>query len=243
MTLRPWPTTAAVAATALTLTGCGVPAALGADDGPRVTETRAVEGVRAVELSTSGDLTIEHGDEPSLTVTAGEDVLPRLTSEVRDGVLLLGTEGGGGWGWGGTGPIQYHLVVSELDAVAVRGSGDVDARAVPGPRLAVSVQGSGDVRVDDVDAEAVLVDIAGSGDVRLAGRTQAQRVVVEGSGEYSADDLLSQEVDVTVRGSGDVAVDVSRRLVASVSGSGSVTHTGGAQVSADVQGSGDVRAR
>lgn len=47
----------------------------------------------AVELETSGDLTVSIGEMIALSVTAGEDVIDRLTFTVNDGTLHLGVEG------------------------------------------------------------------------------------------------------------------------------------------------------
>mgnify|MGYP000076511067 CR=1 FL=1 len=225
-------TLSTIGALALGLTACGGPV------GPRTTEERDVEDVTAVRLSTSGNLTVEQGDTPSLTITAGEEVLPRLTSEVRDGVLVLGLDRSG---WGAVGSIRYHLVLPELDAISVEGSGDVEADVADGQSLAVTVEGSGDVRVDAVDVEAVTVSIAGSGDVSLAGDAARQGVVVEGSGEYQGGGLRTEDTVVSIEGSGDVVVEVTDALEASIAGSGSVTHTGGAKVSSSIAGSGSVR--
>lgn len=219
-------------ALAVGLTACG------SQVGPRATEEREVEDVTAVRLSTSGTLTVEQGDTPSLTITAGEEALPRLTSDVQDGVLVLGLERSG---WGTVGPIRYHLVLPELDAIGVEGSGDVEADVADGQNLAVTVEGSGDVRVDTVDVEAVTVSISGSGDVSLAGDAARQGVVVEGSGEFQGGGLRTGDAVVSIEGSGDVVVQVTDTLEASIAGSGSVTHTGGAKVSSSIAGSGSVR--
>jgi Putative auto-transporter adhesin, head GIN domain len=221
---------------ALVLAGCG---ALGVDAGPRTTEDREVDDVTAVALETSGDLVVELGDTPSLTITAGERVLDRLTSEVHDGVLVLGSKGRG---WADRGEIEYHLVVTELQAVHLRGSGDIEADAVTGDALEVVLEGSGDVRLDGVDVDALQVQVDGSGDVVLAGRAGRQAVTLGGSGGYDGGDLRSDDATVSLDGSGDVQVDVAGSLSATVDGSGSVTYTGSPDVESDVQGSGTVRA-
>lgn len=221
---------------ALLLAGCG---ALGIDTGPRSTEEREITDVTAVALETSGDLVVELGDAPSLTVTAGERVLEHLTSEVHDGVLVLGAERRG---WDNRGEIDYHLVVTDLEAVHVRGSGDVEADAATAGSLEVVVEGSGDVRIADVDVDALSVRLEGSGVVELAGRATSQEVRLDGSGDYDGRELRGEDVAVAVAGSGDADVHATGSLHASVEGSGSVTHTGGADVESDVQGSGAVRA-
>jgi hypothetical protein len=231
-------TLTATGALALTLTGCGSLTA-----GSGTTEERAVDGVTAVVLATSGTLTVEHGTEQSLTVTAGAYVLPHLTSDVRDGVLVLDTDDSPRWGPQGS--VEYRLVVPDLESVRVDGSGSVAAGPdlAAGDELEVVLDGSGDVRFDDVDVETLDLSIAGSGDVEIAGSADRQRVSIEGSGRYTADELTSREAQIGLEGSGDATLTVTRTLDAHVQGSGSVTHAGGAHVTSDVDGSGRVSAQ
>lgn len=218
------------------LTGCA-----SADVGPRTTEERDVADVTAVQLQTHGTLTVERaepGAQPSLTVTAGERMIDGLTSEVRDGVLVLGSEHR--FAWGPTSPVQYRLVVDGLEGVAVDGSGSVSLDAASGDRLDVTIRGSGDVEVGEVDVDEVAVQVSGSGDVRLSGAARTGRVVIEGSGDVDARWLTVDEAAVVVRGSGDVGVDVSDTLDVRIDGSGGVTYTGDARVTQQVNGSGSV---
>ena len=123
------PALAAVAG--LALTGCAVVA------GPTASEDREVGDVRAVELSTSGDLVVVQGDRPALTVTAAKPALDRLTSEVTDGRLVLSSTGAFV-----TGRIAYLLETDHLEDVLIRGSGDVTGSRVTGDDVKIRVQGS-----------------------------------------------------------------------------------------------------
>ena len=233
-------TAALLTATALTtaLTGCS----MSVDIGPQASEEHPLDGdVTSIVLETSGTLRLARGDEPSLTVSAGERTLERLTTELRDGVLTLSAERGAGLvRVGGLGEITYDVVLPELVELQVRGSGEVEGDDVTGESLTLTVEGSGDVELESVDLDTLDLRISGSGDVALAGRTRAQQVSIDGSGQYDGAALASSQAIVTVQGSGDARVDVTDRLQATVAGSGEVLHSGGAQVTEDVSGSGDV---
>ncbi|MCU1432356.1 MAG: hypothetical protein JWP95_1461 [Actinotalea sp.] len=220
-------------AVSLALTGCS---AFGTP-GTRVTEEREISGATAVLLATDGDLTIEVGDEPGLTITAGENVMDRLTSDVVDGELRLDMRERR---WGRHGDIEYRLVLPRTERIAVDGSGDVlgDLGAVDD--LQITVDGSGDVEASGLDLDGLDVDIDGSGRVTLAGSAGRQHVAISGSGSFDGHDLVGDDGAVLLSGSGDAAVHVVRTLAATVDGSGSVRHTGGAEVTSTVSGSGDV---
>lgn len=220
-----------------TLVGCG---ALPANVGDPVTRDRPIEKVSAVVLATSGTLTIATGAEPSLSITAGEGVIDELTSDVRDGVLVLDVRRGR---LGRIGTISYELVLPTVDHLRVDGSGDARADLAPGDELTLEVAGSGGVAASGVDVDELAVEISGSGSVEVEGTAGRQSVNLSGSGEYSAPDLTSDEAAVSVEGSGDADVRVARTLDADVSGSGSIRYAGDATVTSNVSGSGGVEPR
>jgi hypothetical protein len=177
-----------------------------------------VSGFSAVDLSGTGQVTIRRAGTESLTIQAEDNILPLLTSDVRNGTLELGhkrmrsirpTE-----------PIMYRITVKDLDAVAVSGSGSMSVTGLATRRL--------------------KVDLSGSGEITAAGSADSQKIDVSGSGKYRAGGLPSTAVDADISGSGEVDVRVSDTLHASISGSGTLTYTGDPRVSQDVSGSGKV---
>src|SRR3954452_19692731 len=56
------------------------------------TETRSVSGFTAVDLSEQGHLVIEQNGTEGLTITAEDNILPLLTSNVSGDRLVLGTK-------------------------------------------------------------------------------------------------------------------------------------------------------
>jgi hypothetical protein len=228
--------TALALSAGLTLTACSA----GIDAGPARTEERDVAGATAVVLATAGDLSIRQGETAGLTVTAGENVLDQLTSDVRDGVLELEATRARVLGLG---DIRYELVLPEIHAVTVTGSGDVEADVGTRPELGLQTSGSGSITFRDIAVEDLTVEVTGSGSVRVDGRATTQRATITGSGDYAAEDLASDVATVAVSGSGSADVDVETTLDARVSGSGDITYDGDARVSSEVSGSGSVSRR
>ena len=221
--------TTVTALAAVALTGC-------VRLGPMSTASPEIGDVTAVVLNTDGDLEIREG-EPSLTIHAPANILDRLTSEVSDGVLELGRVPG--TFLAGFAEVRYELTVPSLEAIEVRGSGDVTS-TVSSDVLTIEITGSGDVTVEDIDADAVEVSISGSGDVELAGGANSLSAEIAGSGEVDAEELEVSDATVDIGGSGSVNVNATSTLTIEISGSGSVTHTGGAEVESQISGSGDV---
>jgi hypothetical protein len=202
---------------ALVLAGCG--AFGGADPGAQRTEERQIEDATEVDLATSGTLAVAMGDSPSLEVTAGENVLEHLTTEVRDGRLVLDDDGSSRI----TGDIRYELVLPAVDGLTLSGSGEIG--------------------MEGLNAEALTVDLSGSGTVTVDGEVTRQSVSIDGSGSYDARDLDCDEASVTVSGSGTADVTVADTLEAVVEGSGTITYAGDPALDSRIDGSGEVARR
>lgn len=224
---------AAAVAAALLLSGCGATR----DPGPATTADRAIAGVHAVRLETSGDLAIAIGEKESLTIAAGSAVIDDLTSEVVDGALVLGTRPGSSV----TGSVRYTLTVTGLDRLDLEGSGSATGTGVLVPDATVTVSGSGGATLSGLDLTRLIADLSGSGHVTVAGTAGSATVTVSGSGDFDGTRLAVQDATVDASGSGKVQVRVSGTLTAAVSGSGDVVYTGNpTTVQRDRSGSGDI---
>jgi hypothetical protein len=203
---------------------------------------RPVSGFTAVALDGSGEVTITQGAGESLSVEAEDNLLPLITSVVRDGVLRLDFNRGD---WRDvikpTKPIRFLVSVRDLSALDLAGSGTMRAGTVESPNLAVTVSGSGDVTLDEFRGDSLKATLDGSGNITAAGQSQRLEVFLTGSGKVNADDLESQTASVSLGGSGDVTLWVRSALDISISGSGTVNYFGQPTVGKrDITGSGDV---
>jgi len=217
----------------LALAGCGALA----DAGSQTTVQRTIDGVTAVDLQTSGDLTVTTGDAPGLTITAGANQLDYLTSEVTGGTLQLDSKAN----MPGGGRITYALVVPSLTNIDLSGSGSASGDGVLRGDSTVTLSGSGDITLTGLQVPSVAVALSGSGKVTLSGSTESQQIDIGGSGDYNGKDLTAGDTGIEVTGSGDASVTISGSLQVSISGSGNVTYFGSpTQVEKSVSGSGSV---
>jgi hypothetical protein len=225
-----------VIAAATLLTACDTGAL--ADPGPTKTEQRPVDGVHAVDLRTSGDLTITTGATPKLTITAGRTTLRYLTSTLQDGTVVLDSRSG----HNASGDIHYELTLPTLDGIVIAGSGSADGTVVADGSFTVSVSGSGSAALDGLAATAVTVQLSGSGDIHLTGTTDAQSVKLDGSGTYLGSQLTSHTTDVQIDGSGNARVNATGQLDAQISGSGNISYTGSPVLTTHISGNGAISA-
>src|SRR5262245_59068665 len=127
------------AALAMLAAGCAFDAVSGS--GAVTTETRPVSDFKAITLSGSGRLVVEQGEAESLTITADDNLLPLLTSEVKDGQLALGVKKGSSIRT--SKEIVYKVTARSLEEVNVSGSGSVELKGLKGEQLRFELSGSG----------------------------------------------------------------------------------------------------
>ncbi len=214
----------ALASSALLSTAC-VGSLVGPSDGHTtihasgrvVTETREVGDFAGISLSGLGHLVVEHGSAETLSITANENILPHLVSEVRGGVLHLETKGE----IRGAVQLEYHVTVRDLDELRVSGVTTAE--------------------VHGVDARRFLVEIGGVSSVVAEGRADRQDLFISGVSAYEAAQLTTQVTHVVMSGVSHAVVKVSERLEGSLSGPSRVAYIGSPSVSVSTSGGGTVR--
>ena len=182
--------------------------------GQLATTQREVSGFTKVELSGQGDLTIEQTGTESLTISAEENLLPLLTSDVSGDTLVLGTKPN--TTIVPSQPITYSVTVKDLNGLAVSGSGTISA-----PKLATT---------------DLTTKISGSGTIN--GAANDQNLEISGSGRYQAEGLTSKTIKARISGSGNATVMATDVLDVAISGSGSLTYSGNPEVKQEISGSG-----
>lgn len=204
------------------------------------TETRAVANIKSVALTSVGDLTIIMADQEKLEIEAEDNLLPFITSEVRNGQLILGVEENKNIQ--PTQSIRYTLYVNQpLEGLAVSGLGSIRAPQINTDRLDVDVSGAGDVKLDGLYAERLDVSISGLGSIYIdAGEVTQQTTQISGSGNLDAEDMLSQEAEIRISGLGNANVWVEDQLTVEISGSGNVSYFGSPSVRQEISGIGSL---
>ena len=223
----------------LLLAACGIGLVVGS--GKSVTEEREISGVKGVELSFAGDLRITQGDEEKLVITADDNVMPLITTEVRNGILDIGSKSS--IGFQPMSKLQYDLTVRELDSLKLSGAGNATMDGLETGDLTLAVSGAGNLSLQDVDADRIQASMSGLGNMELSGKAARQDVKLSGAGNYSGGDLETGAADVTISGLGSATVWATETLDASISGAGSIEYYGDPQVTKQVSGLGNVEGK
>jgi hypothetical protein len=186
--------------------------------GVAATESRSLATFSGVELAGSNNVTIHVGAKQSVIVHADDNLLQRVTTRVKAGIVVIGNTPGS---FTTKRPMSVEIGVPSLRTLNLTGSGVVSATGVAARSLTVTMSGSG-----------VLV---------ATGRAARLDVTVSGSGDAQLASLAARDVRAVVSGSGRILVTAAESLDAAVPGSGVVVYSGNpAHVATSVTGVGAV---
>ncbi len=181
-----------------------------------VTQSRSVSGFNGVSLTNSGTLLIEQTGSESLTITAEDNILPLLRSDVVGGQLILGPLPGDVIRGGER---VYELTVRNLNEVSTGTASTVEFTRVDTPHL--------DVNVAPVTA------------MTITGSAGEQDINISGPSSYEAAELQSRVVRINATGPSRTTLRVSRRLEVTISLPAVVEYIGNPVVS--ITGDGEVQ--
>jgi hypothetical protein len=186
--------------------------------GKRVAETRAVSAFHAIAFGGAGSLDVRVGQQQKVVLEIDDNLLPEITTEVRDGVLHIG----GKRRYRSEKGLHVTIQVPELDSM--------------------DLSGSGAARVEGVKGSKFRADISGSGRLAASGAVDSLALDISGSGRADLASLRVRDAAVDISGSGSVKVDARESLKADISGSGSIAYAGNpSRVEKSISGSGSVR--
>lgn len=183
-----------------------------------VTEIRPVAGFHGILASGAGRVVVERTGREALRITAEDNIVPHLRSEVRGGTLILGPKPG--VSLSPREEMVYHLEVVELDRIESSGAYAFEVDLGHQPELEVVLSGVCVVEAKgSVDRLGVtLSGVTGFGGIGL----ESARAQVEASGVSWADVWVTDRLDAWASGVSSVRYRGSPAVYAHTSGSSSV---------------------
>ena len=206
--------------------------------GNLVTEEREIGDFSQVSLEGFGELTITQGDAPELTITAEDNILNKIITEVRGDTLVITFEKG--FNVAPTKKIQFELVVTELEGLTLSGAGDIFINALESTSLDVTISGAGSLDIYHLEAKTVTIELSGAGDVEITGEVADQTLRLSGAGSYDAGDLQSQTAVVEISGFGNSTLWAEDALDITMDGAGQLEYYGQPVVSQHISGAGSI---
>jgi hypothetical protein len=189
-------------------------------------ETRKVDNFKKISFRIPATLYIKQGNTNKLELEGDKDILREIETYVEGSKLVIGREDG--WkNWfsdRNRGRITVYIIVKELEALQVSGSGDVigEGRFTTGD-LSLKVSGSGALQLEIDATGEVEADVSGSGSIDLKGKSKSFNSDVSGSGRVAIAMNIKNSAEFGISGSGKImAKGTANTVKTSISGSGKV---------------------
>ncbi len=180
------------------------------------TESRAVAGFNAVSVRGLAHLIVEQTGAESLQITADDNLLRLIQSEVVDGVLVLGFRPDTNVGTAQE--VLYRVTAATLNGLSVSGVSRAEAFGIA--------------------TEEFTTDVSGVSTAMLLGNAATHRLTVSGVSGLDAPNLESRYVFANASGPSRALIRVSHTLTADVSGFAIIEYLGDPVVTATHTGGG-----
>jgi len=200
--------------------GCGItigPGVVGS--GVVKTESRSTGEFTSVQNNISANVDITVGPATQIVVEGDDNILPLITTDVHNGVLVISSNAS----IQTRSALKVTITTPELRGLVINGSGDASIRGLSGGSFDGAINGSGNVTATG------KVD-------KLIGR-------INGSGNLDFDELTADSAAIAIAGSGRACVAATSSLDASITGSGDIAYRPASELNLRKQivGSGSIR--
>jgi len=180
------------------------------------TDSRAVGEFHGIQVGGVYQLEITAGKEYSVEVTADDNILPLIRTDVSGGVLKI----------------------SSAERISPKSTMKIKVTAPDIDSLDVS--GVANVTLSGVKNTGLSIDSSGASKIRVEGTTSKLTVDVSGATSIDADGLTAENATVGASGASSVTVNVTGNLKSNASGASKIRYTGGANVESKTSGAGSV---
>jgi hypothetical protein len=204
-----------------------------------ITEERAVSGFDRLTLSGFGEVSVQQGDEESLTVSTDDNIMPYIRTRVRNKTLILDFDDKGRFrSYNPSDGVKFNLVVKDLSRIDISGAGSFEVNELETERLLVDLSGAGSLEIGTLTADELVIRQSGAGTVFVSGQVKGQELTHSGVGSYHAADLESETAIIDISGAGTATLWATESLDIEISGLGNVIYYGNPRIIQSISGLG-----
>jgi len=189
------------------------------------TEERTVSAFKNLEVSSSFDVYISHGDLKPVKIE-GDENLMQYIEVLQEGDRLV-IRNRPGYNLEGSGELRLYVSAPVFNSISLSGAGNIKSenKITGSENLELDLSGAGDINME-IDVPKFKAEISGAGSMYVKGQTKNVELGVSGVGSAHCFDLMAEDTKVDVSGVGSADVYSSIKLDAQVNGVGSVHYKG-----------------
>ena len=212
----------------------------GRDYGPMEKESREVRDFDRIEGSHGIDVLLTMGNKEELEVSAPEDLLEHLVTEVKGGKLKIYYDRSFNW----SNDTKVYLTARKLEGINTSGGSDLTGEnLLKSKSLDLKASGGSDIRLE-VSVRNLEVHVSGGADITLSGDAERLKANSSGGSDLKAFDLVVQEADLESSGGSDIKITVEEELIARASGGSDIEYRGNPRIlDTNTSSSADIKKR
>ncbi|MGE3800419.1 MAG: head GIN domain-containing protein [Candidatus Kapaibacterium sp.] len=207
------------------------------------TDSRSVPAFTNIVVKGSADVIFTQGNEQQLLITADDNLLPIITTDVSNNTLTIDAKEC----YSASQQLKVEVTIPRLALFKTEGSGSLtnlpsaSNEKLTLDDLRIQIEGSGKVNLLDALIDNLKIEIEGSGEATVTGGGESITVNISGSGEITADEFLVKDATATISGSGKILLQATERLKGVIAGSGKIYYRGDPKaLETTISGSGNI---
>ena len=233
-----------IAFAAAILLSCGKESSCIKSTGKIASEIRSISAIiTKIKIEDNINLILTQSTEATLSVEAGENLLPRINTGINGNVLEISNGNKCNFLRSYKKPINVYLSLPNLTEIAYEGKGTVSSVGdLSFPKLMVETRnGTGNIKLNLSSDEVRLISHAGSTEFNVTGTTNNLFVFSGASTWCYLSSLSANIVHVNNAGVGDISVNANNTLLIELSSLGNIIYSGNPVVTVSVNtGSGQL---
>ena len=224
------------------------------------TELRGNNMFDQIDNSTSCNIIYRKADTASILITAEQNILDHIVTEVCNhkleirirplGIILdyskrpeitVTSPSLNEVNLSGSGSLSADEMSGTSVSARVSGSGNIEVNRINCTDLSAMVSGSGDIALKVAECTYSDISTSGSGTISVTGQCDKENARISGSGKIDGRNFLTNSATMSISGSGNIYGNVKDYLKATISGSGDIYLYGNPQIDQKRSGSGKIK--
>ena len=195
-----------------------------------IMQERQLPAFNSIDAGGSVNVMIQKGDNQTVQIETDENLLEKITTEVSNGVLTVGSKG-----IKNATKTNVYIVLADLKSINAHGAADVTGESLfEADEFTIEGSGASSVKMD-IDVNFLKTKISGAADVTLSGRAKVHKIDVSGAGSLKAKGLVTEDADYMVQGAGDAFLNVTGNLKGESKGAADVKFIGDPETSETIR--------
>jgi hypothetical protein len=190
--------------------------------GHQTSETRTLSPFTKLDVSGGFNLVLKQDSSTKITITADDNLLKYVKTNVEDGVLHIYTKKN----ICNSGSMTVHVGIRQLEEIKGTGAIEVTAEGkIVTKDVAFRTSGASKITLD-LDAANVTTETTGAGELYLTGQASSHHIETSGVAKVHAYDFVVGNYYINTSGAGECDINVLHSLEIHSSGASEVKYKG-----------------